>query len=52
MSTQNRINGLAMLAIEQELSNKLDLEEIVRDFSEKKVRKRLFSLTFQLSILQ
>jgi hypothetical protein len=42
MSTQNRINGLAMLAIEYELSNKLDLKEIIRDFAEKKVRKRLF----------
>jgi hypothetical protein len=34
MSTQNRINELAMLAIEHELSNKLDLKEIIRDFTE------------------
>ena len=41
MSTQSRLNGLAMLTIEHELSSKLDLKDVIRDFAEKKVRKEL-----------
>ena len=42
MCTQNRLNGLAMMAIEHELSNKFDFKEVIRDSSEKKVVKGLF----------
>lgn len=42
MQTQNRLNGLAMIAIEHQISDKLDLKSLVREFAERKVRKRAF----------
>lgn len=51
MSTQNRLNGLAMLAIEHELSYKLDLKEVILDFAGEKLRKILFSFRFRHCIL-
>nr|CAI5821698.1 unnamed protein product [Callosobruchus analis] len=37
--SQNRLNGLAMLATEHEISNKLNLKRVIREFVEIKVHK-------------
>nr|CAI5834604.1 unnamed protein product [Callosobruchus analis] len=36
--SQNQMNGLAMLAIEHEISNKLNLNRVIREFAEIKVQ--------------
>lgn len=36
MSTKNCFNGLATMAVEHKLSNKLYLKEVIRDFAETK----------------
>lgn len=39
-TTQTRLNGLALLAIEHELANKIDIKDILKKFAELKVRKK------------
>nr|CAI5850729.1 unnamed protein product [Callosobruchus analis] len=37
--SQTRLNGVAMLAIEHEISSKLNLKRVIREFAEIKVHK-------------
>lgn len=37
--TNYRLSGLAMIAIEHQLCQELDIEEIIKDFSNAKARK-------------
>lgn len=40
---QNRLSGLAMIGIEHKLCDELCFKEIIKQFAEKKVRKRFFN---------
>ena len=40
--TQNRLSGLAMIGIEHELCDKICFKEIIKEFAEKKVRRKFF----------
>ncbi|GFV86233.1 zinc finger MYM-type protein 1 [Trichonephila clavipes] len=41
-TTEDRLNGLATIAIEHELAEEIDVKEIIKKFSELKVRKKHF----------
>lgn len=40
--TQNRLSGLAMISIEHKVCDSINLSEIIKDFAEQKVRRKLF----------
>lgn len=40
--TQNRLSGLAMISIEHKVCDSINLSNIVKDFAEQKVRRKLF----------
>lgn len=37
--SQERLNGLAMLSIEKDLSYEIDYEDLIKEFASKKARK-------------
>ena len=39
---QNRLSGLAMIAIAHEVCDSINLKEIIKDFAEQKVERKLF----------
>lgn len=41
-TTQNRLNGLAILAIEHEIADQVNLKDVIKKFAELKVRKKSF----------
>ena len=41
-TTQNRLKGLAILAIEHELADQVNLKDVIKKFAELKVRKKGF----------
>ncbi|EFA12390.1 hypothetical protein TcasGA2_TC001848 [Tribolium castaneum] len=41
-TSQERLNGLATLAIEHELADQIDLKSVIKKFAELKVRKKQF----------
>ncbi len=40
--SQERLVGLAMMSIEHEILQEIDIESIMKDFAEKKARKVVF----------
>ncbi|GFY31700.1 dimer_Tnp_hAT domain-containing protein [Trichonephila clavipes] len=43
-TTEDRLNGLATIAIEQELAEEISVKEILKPFSELKVKKKHFKV--------
>lgn len=41
--TQDRLNGLAMLSIEKDLSGKIDYTDVINNFAAKTVRRVIFN---------
>ena len=42
LMSQERLNGLAMLCIEKDMLDKIDLDSIINDFASRKARRNIF----------